>query len=329
MQTRRSLLAAAVPLLLSGCIADTPPRDKPSPSPSQTTERSPAETDQPTTDTSTPDCMRGYTVSLSPFIPSEQLALPLRPSQQRLLARIIAKDGRVVKTYGRPPIRTKRYVNSEGAYYRVEYEQKGIETVPGRRANLSWEKGQTVPQGETAIAYSDLPKADQVALDFLIHGPAYSRQGLPSQGMSVRDSPAPYPQEDADSALVGAGTTWIEWENRIYNVTITTEKTTLTRRTYDYSASRVADSEEAFQTYAADRYLTPLDDLTSEEESLLDAAKANEHGRYEDCNEPSAAYTALEQRLENITALPAPHTNSWYVSYEGERYLLELSGWEV
>lgn len=326
METRRSLLAVAVPLLVGGCTADTPATNRSSTSPPKTTEHSPSPTDQP----STPDCMRGYTVSLSSFTPAEQLATSLRPVRQRLFERIVTEDGVMLQTSGGPPIRTGRYVANDGAYYRVDLEHLGTEEIPARRADLSWEKGQEAPKDETVVAYPDLPEVDQSALDYLILGPEYWREGLPTQGMTRRDSPAPYPQGTADSSLVGAGTMWIEWDGRVYEVTITTEEMTLPRRTYDYTATRVADSADTFQAYVADRYLTPLDDLSSEEKSVLEAAaEAGEDGRYEDCNEPSTGYKKLKRRMENVSDLPESHSGHWYISYEGERYLLEIGGWVV
>lgn len=318
MTTRRSLLAVAVPLVAGGCITDTPPPN--------TTERSPPSTDQ----TSTPDCMRGYTVLVSPFTPTEQLVTSLRPAQRRLFERIVTEDGVVLQTYGQRPIRTERYSSHDGGYYRIDFEQTGAEEVPARRADLSWENGQEAPEKATVVAYSALPEVDQVALEFLIHGPNYSREGLPTQGMTATDVPVPYPQGTADSALVGAGTVWVEWDDRVYEVTISTEEGTITRRTFDYTATRVADSKEGFREYVVDRYLQTLENLSSEAQSVLDAAvEAGEDGTYEDCNEPSTGYERLKQRMENVPELPAPHTDHWYISYEGERYLLEIGGWVV
>lgn len=325
MATRRSLLAVAVPLLVGGCVTETPATDRSS-TPPKTTDGSPSPTDQ----TATPDCMRGYTVSVSPFMPTEQLTTSLRPAQRRLFERIVAEDGVVLQTYGQRPIRTERYTRHDGAFYRIDYERTGAEEVPARRAALSWEKGQEAPEGEPVVAYSELPEVDQVALEFLIHGPKYSREGLPTQGMTANDVPVPYPQGTADSELVGAGTVWVEWEDRVYEVTISTEEGTITRRTFDYTATRVADSKEDFREYVVDRYLRTLENLSSEERSVLDAAvEAGEDGTYEDCNEPSTGYETLQQRMENVPDLPDPHNDHWYISYEGERYLLEIGGWVV
>jgi len=156
-------------------------------------------------------------------------------------------------------------------------------------------------------------------------GPAYSREGLPRQGLSVGDSPAPYPRGTADSELVGAGTTWVEWDGREYRVTISTENRTNTRRTFDYTATRVADSTESFRAYATDRYLTVLENLSTDERTVLEAAiDAGEDGDYEDCNEPSPGYEKLKERMDSVSDLPDPARDHWYVSYEGERYLLEL-----
>jgi hypothetical protein len=325
MATRRSLLAVAVPLLVGGCVTETPATDQSSTSP-KATDDSPSTTDQ----TATPDCLRGYTVSVSPFKPTEQLTTSLRPAQRRLFERIVAEDGVVLQTYGQRPIRTERYTRHDGAVYRIDYEQTGAEEVPARRAALSWEKGQEAPEGEPVVAYSALPEVDQVALEFLIHGPKYSRKELPTQGMTATDVPVPYPQGTADSALVGAGTVWVEWDDRVYEVAISTEEAPITRRRFDYTATRVADTKERFRAYVADRYLMPLENLSTEERSVLDAAvEAGEDGAYEDCNEPSTGYEKLKQRMEDVPDLPAPHTDHWYISYEGERYLLEIGGWVV
>ncbi|SFR97744.1 hypothetical protein SAMN05216559_1906 [Halomicrobium zhouii] len=269
--------------------------------------------------------MRGYRVSISPFAPTEQLVTGFRPAQQRLVDRIVAEDGVVLETYGQRPIRDEQYTLRDGTYYRIDYQQTGSESVPAKTADLSWENGREAPEDETVLTYADLPAVDQHALEYLVLGPEYSREGLPEQGLGVGDSPAPYPQGTADSELVGAGTTWVEWDGRAYRVTISTEDRTNTRRTFDYTATRVADSTESFSAYVTDRYLTVLEDLSTEERTVLEAAiDAGEDGDYEDCNEPSPGYEQLRERMDSISDLPDPATNHWYVSYEGERYLLEL-----
>lgn len=328
MQTRRSLLTAAVPLLIGGCVGDPSATDQPSTPGSETTQGSPSPTETPDTQTSTPDCVRGYTVYVSPFAPTDQLVTGFRPAQQRLVDRIISEDGVVLQTYGQRPVRTERYTLSDGAYYRIDYEQTDAEEVRAQQADLSWEKGQEAPDDEPVVEYTDLPEVDQHALEFLIHGPEYSREGLPTQGMTVKDGSAPYPQGTGTSELVGAGTTWVEWDDRVYNVTIATDERTITRRTFDYTATRVADTSAGFREYAADRYLRALENVSAEERSVLESAiEAGEDGKYEDCNDPSPGYEKLKQRMENASELPEPHGDHWYISYEGERYLLEISGW--
>ncbi|MFD1514175.1 hypothetical protein [Halomarina rubra] len=282
---------------------------------------------QPSDSPPTPECVRGSTVSLSPFSPSKQFPTTLQPSQQRLFDRIIAEDGVELETFGRPPIQDGQFVSHEATIYRIEVDQLGTEMVSGRTAALSWEKGQSAPSDETVTEYSTLPDADQNALDLLVHGPEYSRDGLPTTGMSVSNAPAPYPDGTADSALVGVGTTWVEWDNRVYEVTITDEEELLAHRTYDYSATQVAASEAEFRAFVADRFLVSLDDLSNEEQSVLETAiEAGEDGHYQDCNEPSPGYKQLRKRMEGYPGIPSPRSG-WYVAYEGERYLLNISGW--
>ena len=343
MKSRRSLLAAAVPLLVGGCTRDPAPTDQSSTPTSDTTQRSPSPTDNPETQhrspsptskpdtrTSTPDCMRGYTVYISRFAPTEQIVTGFRPAQQPLADRIITEDGVTLRTYGQPPIRTEQHTRYDEAYYRIDYEQTGTEEVQAERGDLSWESGQEAPGGKPVVSYTDLPEVDQHGLDYLIHGPKYAREGHPTQSLGKRDTPVPYPQGTADSELVGAGTMWVEWDDRVYKVTISTDDRTIARRTFDYTATRVADSKKGFRKYVADRYLKPLEGLSSEEKSVLEAAiEAGEEGKYEDCNEPSPGYEKLEQRMENMSELPAPYTGHWYISYEGEQYFLEIGGWVV
>lgn len=330
MRSRRSLLAAAVPLLVGGCLGDSPPPDQSSTATSETDQRSPSQPDEPDSPTTTPDCMRGYTLDISNFRPSGQLVTGFRPAQQRLVDRIFTEDGVVLQTYGQRPIRTEQYTLHDEAYYRIDYEQTGTEEVQAKNAELSWEKGQEAPDDKAVLNYTDLPEVDQHALEYLILGPEYSREGLPTQGLSVGDSPAPYPQGIADSELVGAGTRWVEWDNRVYRVTISTDDRTNTRRIFDYTATRVADTREGFREYVAERYLHPLESISNEEKSVLEAAiDADEGGRYEECNERSSGYKKLERRMDNLSGLPDPKNNNWYISYERERYSLEMRSWVV
>lgn len=329
MKSRRSLLAAAIPLLFGGCVGD-PPATEQSPTPVSETDRpTPSSTDKPDSPTETPDCMRGYTVYVSSFAPTTQLITGFRPAQQRLIDRIFAEDGVVFRTYGQRPLRTEQYTQHKEAYYRIDYEQTGSEEVHAHRAKISWEKGQEAPGGETVVNYSDLPEVDQNALEFKIYGPKYSSKQHPTQGLSTEGN-TPYPQESEESELIGAGTKWVKWNDRVYEVVVSTEEGTITRRTFDYTATRVADSAEGFREYAADQYCRQLEDLSSEVKSVIEEAiNAEEYGKYEDCNEPSEGYQKLKQRMENNPDLPDPMSDHWYISYRGERYLLEIGGWVV
>jgi hypothetical protein len=265
-----------------------------------------------------------------PFAPTEQLVTGFRPAQQHLVDRVLADGSFTLETYGRRPVRTAQHTRADGTYYRIDYEQIRTEEVDAARADLSWEKGQQAPDNETVVDYSELPDVDQHALGSLIHGPKYSRDQLPEQGMTVADSPAPYPDGTAASALVDAGTMWVEWESRVYEVTIESADKTITRRTFEYTATRVADSQVEFRKYTADRYLQTLDGIGAEAQAVLEAAiDVGDDGRYEDCNDPSEGYTQLQEQLESLPDLPDPQDNHWYIAYDGTRYLVEISGWVV
>ena len=341
MKSRRCILATAVSLLVGGCSSNpaetnqsstpastTTQRPQPSTDKPDRQQRSPSPTSKSGSQTATPDCTRGYTVYISPFAPTEQIISTFRPAKEPLVERIITDSGVELQTYGQSSVENNQYTRYDEVYYRIDYEQTNTEEVQARPADLSWEKGQKAPENKTVVNYTALPEVDQYALEYLIYGPKYTSEQLPKESLGIRNKPVPYPKGTENSELVGAGTTWVEWNNHVYNVAISANSTTITRRTFNYTAARIADSEEMFREYVADRYLESLEGLSSEEQSVLEAAiKANKGGKYEDCNEPSPGYEKLEQRMENMPDLPNLHAGHWYISYEGEQYLLEISGW--
>jgi hypothetical protein len=270
------------------------------------------------------------TVRTEPFAPVEQVAIavddPARP-----IVDAATGDGSggstEITTYGRAPIHDGAFLRLDGAFYRSRHSEVERESVPGRLLWVRWEKGQTAPADAETTSYAALPANDQRALRLAIFGPVYER-GLdrhPRQGLRVSDFPAPYPDGTSDSRLVGSDRTWVEWQDRVYAVRVGGETET-DRRTYRYEFDRVASAAEAFRSVVADEYLFALETLDDAEREIVASAV---DGGYEECEPTSAALDSLRERLNAARDLPHPREGEWYVSYDGERYLLDVGGWVV
>jgi hypothetical protein len=252
--------------------------------------------------------------------------LIVRPRLLHHLERVLAEGSVEVVTYGDDsPLPDGLHLRRDGAFYRLGVEQVDSTGVTAYRTDLSWERGQTAPDGAAVVAYDDLPESDQRALRLLVFGTEYERPfERPRAGLSMGDVPAPYPDGAADSRLVGAGTTWVRWDDRTYEVEVTTEETTVARRTFELTAEQVAESPDAFRRLVADRYLVSLDDQPEDQRAIVSAAV--EEG-YEECTPASEPLAALREWLSGRETLPPEYEESWFVAFEGSRYELDITQW--
>lgn len=332
MPSRRHVLVSAAALASTGCLG--------SQSPATATDRSGAGSESPSG--STPngapteqrpidDCQSGVTVSTDAFAPVEQVVTVVDDPARPLVDDAVGdgSDGgtATVSTYGQSPIADGVFVRFGGAFYRCRHSQVGRESVPARKLAVRWEAGQDAPTDASPVSYAALPESDRRALRLAVFGPAYERDldRHPRRGLSVRAFPAPYPDGTADSRLVAAGESWVEWRDRVYHVRLGDETET-ERRTYRYEFERVGDSAEAFRSFVADEYLVSLDGLGSAEREIVESAIDE---RYEECEPGSAALERFRERLTAAPELPRPRDGEWYVSYDRDRYLLTISGWVV
>lgn len=319
MPSRRAVLALGG-AVVAGCLdgrqgnTATPPDGSP-------TDDAVDRTAKPT---GSPACHSGVVVRAREFTP-DALTTYVHDAVEPLLRG--AMDGPVeVTSYGGDPFRDGAYVRLDGSYYRTGVTVADLEEVPARLLALDWEKGREAPANADVIAYEELPESDRDALHLAVYGPQYERdEGLPSEGMSVGEFPAPYPDGIEDSALVDAGETWVRWSGRDYRVVIEGEATA-TRRTYRVSLEEVADDGETFREHVAAEHMLELDDLTDAEREILAAAVDD---RYEECKPVSEALERLRSRLDDDAELPHPADGSWYVAADGDRLVVEVTGWEA
>ncbi|QLG60966.1 hypothetical protein [Halorarum salinum] len=319
MPSRRAVLAFGGTAALTGCLGTLP--DDPA-----------GRTDEPRTDETTgheagptdgTECQSGTVVRAREFAP-DALTAAVHDAVEPLL-REATDDPVEVTAYGGDPFRDGVYVRFDGTYYRTSVTGTDAESVPARLLALDWERGREAPADAGVLAYDDLPESDREALRLAVHGPEYERdEGLPTEGTSVSEFPAPYPDGAEDSELVGAGETWVRWDGRDYRVELGAE-TTATRRSYRVALEAVGADEGAFREHVAAEFLLELDPSEAERELLAEAAD----GKYEECEPASDALGALRSRLDGDAELPHPADRSWYVAVDGDRRVVEVTGWVV
>lgn len=325
MSSRRTLLVVGSALLASGCIGTGPDASADG---SPADGESPSSTDDRTVTSETPACIRGFYVSADPFDPPEDLPadFTMAPEPLRELVREVVENEVVeIPTYGGVPLQDGLHLRREGVFYRLSVELTDGTGVPARLTNLEWEAGQTAPDGADVVAFEDLPESDRRALRLLVYGTEYaSPYQHPEAGLSARNVPAPYPDGTDGSQLVGAGTTWVHWDDRVYRVEVTTETASVTRRIYRLVVSKVATDEAAFRQQVVDRYLVTLDDLPDGERDILSTAT---DGTYEECDPASDALDGLRERLSAHEQLPPRYEDSWFVAFDDDRYELAITNW--
>jgi hypothetical protein len=278
----------------------------------------------------TPDgCRSGFYVSAEPFDPATALPVTLDPVERSLVESTVANGPTQVSSYAYdPPLPGGSYVEHEGRFYRLGVRRVGSTEVAAWLVDLTWEDGQTAPQDATRFDYADLPLVDQRALRLAIYGPRYGSEGEteerhPSESLEVHEYPAPYPDGADDSRLVGVGTVWVRWNDRIYRVAVGGEATNM-RHTFRVETTAVAHDDEAFRGHVRQQYLVDRAGVSDGERKILDQATG---GTYEECEPTSSALSSLRERLGDDDTLPQPRDSAWLVGYDGDRYSLEITNW--
>ena len=315
--SRRRVLGLGATLLAAGCVG-SPPSETPA---DDRTDSPPPTTEARDRETATGNCESGFHVSTSAFDPVADLPADLDDRERTLVADAVAGGGATDETYGRPPLSEATFVSHDGAFYRIASSVASVERVPAFPMRIEWERGQEPPAGVVAVPTADLPAVDREVLRGALAG--NERKGFPSQSLSVREYPAPYPDGGDASRLVG-NVTWVAWRDRALRVEVAGESTTTReRRTYRYTVERVAATPAAFRRFVADEYLVGLDDAPAAQRELVRTALDD---TYEECAPPSDALAGLRRRLAGADPLPDA-SREWYVALDGRRFRLGVLRW--
>lgn len=310
--TRRAFVVAAA-AGLGGCTSIL--SDETGPDESPDGDASPARTPD--------DCTAGYHVDRHPFAPSEDLPARLDGQVDREVVAAAVADGETThETYGQKPV-DEGVVTHDGAYYWLSITAASAAEVPAYLVDCSWENGREAPSDATVLAYADLPESDRAAMRLLV-APEGTGEGErhPTESLSIKERPVPYPEGGDDSELLARDTVWVRWDDREYRVS-TGAETTTERHTYRYAAEHVADDDAALRTWASEEFVVDL--------SLSDAARdvyerAGGEAGYEACEPAPDGLDAILDQLPETARLPGP-ADGWYVRVDGERSRLAVLEW--
>lgn len=321
--SRRSVLGLSAGALasLAGCIGGSVPGD--------------GGTTEPTTDTTTTEDWHNYrqiTLQAHETTPAEIGSTVLTPfdelddTEQGIVVDAVANDGTTYTTYRGRPLADDSYVAYDGSYYAVRVSTADEREVTGHELKM-----ETVPDGEhratpenyeevqaDAVAFDDLLTADQEA--FLMGLP----DGTERRGANfTAQFSYVYESEDVldSSAFVSEGTTYVEYEEEYFAVSfVGTEQ--VVKTTYEYALEPVAETRDAFDEVATERYATSIDEaeLSADERGIFQTLV--KEGKYERENPIPEALDSFTQWLYSHE--PIPRTDYVYVSHEGTYYAIEV-----
>lgn len=320
--SRRRVLALGSTLLSVGCLGTGPASPDSDSRRSASGQSATSTSERESSDAS--NCEAGIDIWTDAFDPAADLPRTLDETERSLVAGAAAGDGAEYGTYAQAPIARDAFVAHDGAFYRTDYAVASVEQVPAFLMDVGWERGRKAPADAAVVAFDALPAADRKALRAAVLDP--ERRGLPSESLSVREFPAPYPDGGGDSRLVG-DVARVRWRDRTFRVETAAESEATQRwRTFRYALERVAADAEEFRRRIADRYLVRLDGLPEDRRAIVERARTD---GYEECEPRSEAIADLRGRLPDSGRLPEPHGDSWYVEFDGRRFRLRVSAWVV
>lgn len=269
------------------------------------------------------NCTAGYDVFLAPFAPTTDLPITLdREAERELVAAAVDEGSTTYETYAQAPLNVGGVVERDGSYYRLSVTQTGRKEIEAYLFDLSWEKGRTASSGATVYDYEQLPRIDREALERLVSPEGEERR--PTQGLTVRESPVPYPNGGDSSRLLPEDTAWVRWNDREYRIS-TGEQTTTNLRTFECGVNQIADDAPGLREWAATEYLVALSELSDAQRRLLEQA-SDDGDSYQECTPASDALAGIRSQLPDDRRLPQP-AEGWYIADGERKFRLEISRW--
>lgn len=235
-------------------------------------------------------------------------------SLSELMDRII-NDGATTEDTN-PPLPEGRHIYYDGMIYQLSHEV--IDETAATRFEIRLDVVQDTVNQEEAVRFEALPEIDQRKL---------AERGLADGGTVGIGTTLLYTDtETADSELVpDPGFSYIVWDDGSEAAWFVDDSHETTLKTYQYSAEKIDDAK-TYGERMVERFGFTLDNLSEEEQAIVETAIENEDGYAVEQEEtPSEAFESLLDRFE--AQQPAhgldedPSDRGSYVAdYEGSWY---------
>lgn len=206
-------------------------------------------------------------------------------------------------------------------YYRLARADSVTEARTELEVEIRWA---VEPSAETVVDLEELPAVDREVLEPQLSGIDDTEQEERVESVGLTYSGGPETSDFADSSFSEENELWVEYEERIYSIEIMDRHEQTVER-WRHEAEIVAESQDELQAYLDSEYLISLDDVTEDEQSILDEAIDDGYNRCGDTDEDlKAEEQRLSSRLSEEMILPG-YRRYWHVSIESERYLLRYA----
>lgn len=233
--------------------------------------------------------------------------------EERALVLGVVENGSATANGTRPPVETEGYPFAvDGAYYDLS-----AEVVDSRiDARVSLEIDYNGTTDGRVVAYDDLSPADRALVDALL--PPRSDRRVEGYDMGAGGR---YTQSEAASSVLLSGEyAAIRYEGERYPIRV--ERRDVTVRTYRYTASQVASSDEAYADRLRDRHQFTLSGLSDAERGVIEEATGDTYHAETDDDE---AFRSVLDRFRSHDAVRSDeYGGEWVVRYRGTVYWAEL-----
>lgn len=198
---------------------------------------------------------------------SEEMARTVSPSSRRYeMIKDAVVNGSSTISGTSPPIRSDEPVRLDDSYYQISISTGASEERTGYTIQVDYDPA-TVDANAT-IGYADLPDVDQTALAGVI---PLERKPPDSDGFDIGKRHL-YPEGTADVSVLVPQQQYkfIRDGDSVYRIQLSAE--TVTKTEYQYAATKIATSPEAFAEQLRSTYQFALVGLSTAEQDIVEEA---------------------------------------------------------
>lgn len=223
-----------------------------------------------------------------------------------------------------PPLPEARHIYYDGMVYQLSHEV--IDETPATRFGIRLDIVQGTVNQEDAVRFEELPEVDQRKL---------AERGLADgDTIGIGTTLLYTDNQTADSMLVpDPGFSYIVWDDGAEAAWFVDDSYDTTLKTYRYSAEEIDDAK-TYGERMVDRFGLSLEDLSEEEQAIIETAIASEDGyAVEPEATPTEAFQSLLDRFDDAQSVHGLDEDSsdgrtYIAKYDGSWYwsIVQLRG---